>query len=91
MGHAQSPISSVMHTSHYRTLDEPDGSGRRCVAFLNEVDWREEKTKAVFYEFDEDGEAGPYTSPLSQLNLSSCVPVTTQIIPLIHSEMLKLT
>jgi len=56
LGHAQSPISSVMHTSHYRTVDEPDGSGRRCVAFLNEVDWREERTKAVFYEFDEKGE-----------------------------------
>ena len=36
-------------------------------------------------------EAGPYTSPLSQLNLSSCVPATTQLIPLIHSEMLKLS
>ena len=36
-------------------------------------------------------EAGPDTSPLSQLNLSSCVPVTTQLIPLIHSEMLKLS
>ena len=35
-------------------------------------------------------EAGPDTSPLSQLNLSSCVPVTTQLISLIHSEMLKL-
>jgi carotenoid cleavage dioxygenase-like enzyme len=44
-----------MHTSHYRTVDEPDGSGRRCVAFLNEVDWRSETTKAVFYEFDEAG------------------------------------
>ena len=39
IGHDASPLSSVMHTSHYRTLDEPDGSGRRCVAFLNEVDW----------------------------------------------------
>ena len=48
-----------------------------------------------------DWEAGPpghtlgqgltYTSPLSQLNLSSCVPVTTQLIPLIHSEMLNLS
>ena len=55
IGHGASPLSSVMHTSHYRTLDEPDGSGRRCVAFLNEVDWRSETTKAVFYEFDEDG------------------------------------
>ena len=36
-------------------------------------------------------EAGPYTSPLSQLNLSSCVPVTTQLIPLIHSETLKIS
>ena len=44
-----------MHTSHYRTVDEPDGSGRRCVAFLNEVDWRSETTGAVFYEFDEAG------------------------------------
>jgi len=35
--------------------------------------------------------AGPDTSPLSQLNLSSCVPVTTQLIPLIHSDMLKLS
>jgi len=35
--------------------------------------------------------AEPYTSPLSQLNLSSCVPVSTQLIPLIHSEMLKLS
>ena len=35
--------------------------------------------------------AGPDTSPLSQLNLSSCVPVTTQLISLIHSEMLKLS
>ena len=35
--------------------------------------------------------AGPYTSPLSQLNLSSCVPVTTQLIPSIPSEMLKLS
>ena len=25
--------------------------------------------------------AGPDTSPLSQLNLSSCVPITTQLIP----------
>jgi len=55
IGHAASPLSSVMHTSHYRTVDEPDGSGRRCVAFLNEVDWRSETTKAVFYEFDEAG------------------------------------
>ena len=38
-----------------------------------------------------DWVAGPYTSPLSQLNLSSCVPVTTQLISLIHSEMLKLS
>ena len=36
-------------------------------------------------------EAGPYTSPLSQLNLSSCVSVTTQLIPLIHSGVLKLS
>ena len=36
-------------------------------------------------------EAGPDTSPLSQLNLSSGVPVTTQLISLIHSEMLKLS
>ena len=55
IGHGASPITSVMHTSHYRTLDEPDGSGRRCVAFLNEVDWRSETTGAVFYEFDENG------------------------------------
>ena len=55
VGHGASPLSSVMHTSHYRTVDEPDGSGRRCVAFLNEVDWRSETTGAVFYEFDEDG------------------------------------
>ena len=55
VGHAASPLSSVMHTSHYRTVDEPDGSGRRCVAFLNEVDWRSETTGAVFYEFDEAG------------------------------------
>ena len=55
IGHSASPLSSVMHTSHYRTLDEPDGSGRRCVAFLNEVDWRSETTGAVFYEFDEQG------------------------------------
>ena len=33
--------------------------------------------------------AGPHTSPLSQLNLSDCVSVTTQLIPLIHSEVLK--
>jgi len=33
----------------------PDGSGRRCVAFLNEVDWRSETTNAKFYEFDEAG------------------------------------
>ena len=35
-------------------------------------------------------EAGPNTCPLCQLNLSSCAPVTSQLIPLIHSEMLKL-
>ena len=34
-------------------------------------------------------QARPYTTPLTQLNLSSCVPVTTQLIPLIHSEMLN--
>ena len=38
-----------------------------------------------------ESKAGPDTSPLSQLNLSSCVPVTTQLISLIHSEMLKLS
>jgi len=36
-------------------------------------------------------QAGPDTSPLSQLNSSSCVPITTQLIPLIQSEMLKLS
>ena len=35
--------------------------------------------------------ARPYTSPLSQLNLSSRVPVTTRLNPLIHSEMIKLS
>ena len=30
---------------------------------------------------------GPYASSLSQLNFSSCVRVTTQLIPLIYSEM----
>ena len=35
--------------------------------------------------------AGPDTSTLSQLNLSDCVSVTTQLIPLIHSEVLKLS
>ena len=35
--------------------------------------------------------AGADTRPLSQLNLSKCVPESTQIIPLIHSEMLKLS
>ena len=49
-------------------------------------------TKYDVYLIAKDLTAGPYTtSPLSQLNLSSCVPVTTQIIPLIHSEMLKLS
>jgi carotenoid cleavage dioxygenase-like enzyme len=58
IGHGACDLSSVMHTSHYRTVTEPDGS-RRCVAFLNEVDWRANAgvgtTKAVFYEFDEQG------------------------------------
>jgi len=36
-------------------------------------------------------QAGPYTSPLSQLNSSSRVLVATQLIPLIPSEMLKLS
>lgn len=54
IGHGASDLSSVMHTSHYRTVTEPDGS-RRCVAFLNEVNWRTETTNAVFYEFDENG------------------------------------
>ena len=39
----------------------------------------------------DDNVAGPDTCPLSQLNLSSCVPVTNQLIPLIHSDMLKLS
>lgn len=54
IGHGACDLSSAMHTSHYRTVTEPDGS-RRCVAFLNEVDWRTETTHAVFYEFDENG------------------------------------
>ena len=40
---------------------------------------------------DFDSKAGSDTSPFSKLNLSSRVPVTTQLIPLIHSEMLKLS
>ena len=43
------------------------------------------------YLKDVDPAAGPDTSPLSQLSFSRCVPVTTQLIPLIHSEMLKLS
>ena len=35
--------------------------------------------------------AGPCTSPHSQLISSSGVPVTTQLIPLIHFMMLKLS
>jgi len=54
IGHGACDLSSAMHTSHYRTVTEPDGS-RRCVAFLNEVNWRTETTNAVFYEFDENG------------------------------------
>ena len=71
IGHGSSPLSSAMHTSHYRTVDEPDGSGRRCVAFLNEVDWRSETTKAVFYEFDEQGnevERRAYDYPASYVH-----------------------
>ena len=52
-------------------------------AFMSEV----EAIGAAY----EESQAGPDTSPLSQLNLSSCVPVTTQLIPPIHSEMLKLS
>ena len=40
---------------------------------------------------DPTAKAGPDTSPLSQLNLCIRVPVTTQLISLIHSEMLKLS
>ena len=54
IGHGACDLSSAYHTSHYRTVTEPDGS-RRCVAFLNEVNWRTETTHAVFYEFDESG------------------------------------
>ena len=65
IGHGNCPLSSTTHTSHYRTVTEPDGS-RRLVAFINEVDWRVNHknedgsehlgtTNAVFYEFDEDG------------------------------------
>jgi len=36
-------------------------------------------------------EARPYTTPLSHLTFSSCAPVTTQLIPLKHSEMPKLS
>jgi len=42
-------------------------------------------------QHDEQLQAGPSTGPLSQLNLSIFVPVTTQPIPLIYSEMLKLS
>ena len=35
--------------------------------------------------------AGPDTDSLSQLNFSSCVSVTTQLIPLIHFGVLKLS
>ena len=35
--------------------------------------------------------SGPYTSPISQLNISNCVPVRPQLIPLTHSQMLKLS
>ena len=39
IGHGNCPLSSTTHTSHYRTVTEPDSS-RRLVAFINEVDWR---------------------------------------------------
>ncbi|XRB03648.1 retinal pigment epithelial membrane protein [Pycnococcus provasolii] len=55
LGHGNCDLSSAMHTSHYRIIDEGDGSGRRLVAFLNEVNWRTRTTTAVFYVFDEQG------------------------------------
>mmetsp|Transcript_8266 Transcript_8266/g.30489 ORF Transcript_8266/g.30489 Transcript_8266/m.30489 type:complete len:618 (+) Transcript_8266:147-2000(+) len=55
-GHGLTPLSSAMHTSHYRTVDDHTSPGKkRLVAFLNEVDWRSQTTLACFYEFDEDG------------------------------------
>jgi len=38
-----------------------------------------------------DFQAGPYTSPLTQLNSRSREPATTQPTPLTHSAMLKLS
>ena len=53
----------------------------------------EQKTKGLevagFFIFDTT--AGPDTSPLYQLNLSSYVPVPTELIPLVHIDILKLS
>jgi hypothetical protein len=47
--------------------------------------------RLVLADSEAQRKAEPYTSPLSQLNLSSCASVTTQRIPLIHSGVLKLS
>ena len=71
--------------------DDPSKGPEEVTPASNEkVQWKCGKVECG-WTWDALVSAGPDTSPLSQLNLGSCVPVTTQLIPLIHSDMLKLS
>ena len=87
--HRSSASSDLVAMSKNQS-DADAASGRPTVATLvSQIN--EALPDYPDYELQVSVKAGPDTIPLSQLNLSSCVPITTQIVPLIHSEMLKLS